>query len=192
MAQRVRRVSPAIKEAVEDASKTFRWRLRASVGQRVAWRREIEETRGHAGHRARVGLAARPGLTPARRATARGARRIECSSEPAAGRARATLERQEGAWHGGHGPGGRLRADGRRRPPPVAGRRARSPTSSRPVDAEANEYRGADLAGAGGRLGASRAASPRAPSSDADPRWSPDGRSSPSPRTATARSRSST
>jgi len=36
----------AIEESVENASKTFRWRLRASVGQRVAWRREIEETEG--------------------------------------------------------------------------------------------------------------------------------------------------
>jgi Fic family protein len=36
----------AIKEAVDDASKTFRWRLRASVGQRVAWRREIEDSEG--------------------------------------------------------------------------------------------------------------------------------------------------
>ncbi|HZL64685.1 MAG TPA: Fic family protein [Thermoleophilia bacterium] len=36
----------AMQEAVEEAGKTFRWRLRASVGQRVAWRREIEETEG--------------------------------------------------------------------------------------------------------------------------------------------------
>jgi Fic family protein len=36
----------AIQESVENASKTFRWRLRASVGQRVAWRREIEDTEG--------------------------------------------------------------------------------------------------------------------------------------------------
>ena len=36
----------AMQEAVEEESKTFRWRLRASVGQRVAWRREIEETEG--------------------------------------------------------------------------------------------------------------------------------------------------
>jgi Fic family protein len=36
----------AVKQSVENASKTFRWRLRASVGQRVAWRREIEETEG--------------------------------------------------------------------------------------------------------------------------------------------------
>jgi Fic family protein len=36
----------AIKEAVDDANKTFRWRLRASVGQRVAWRREVEDTEG--------------------------------------------------------------------------------------------------------------------------------------------------
>ena len=36
----------AVKESVEDASKTFRWRLRASVGQRVAWRREIDDTEG--------------------------------------------------------------------------------------------------------------------------------------------------
>ena len=36
----------AIEESVENASKTFRWRLRASVGQRVAWRREIEDTEG--------------------------------------------------------------------------------------------------------------------------------------------------
>ena len=36
----------AIKESVENASKSIRWRLRATVGQRVAWRREIEETEG--------------------------------------------------------------------------------------------------------------------------------------------------
>jgi Fic family protein len=36
----------AMQESVEEESKTFRWRLRASVGQRVAWRREIEETEG--------------------------------------------------------------------------------------------------------------------------------------------------
>jgi Fic family protein len=36
----------AIKESVESASKSIGWRLRASVGQRVAWRREIEETEG--------------------------------------------------------------------------------------------------------------------------------------------------
>ena len=36
----------AIKEAVDEANKTFRWRLRASVGQRVAWRREVEDTEG--------------------------------------------------------------------------------------------------------------------------------------------------
>ncbi len=36
----------AIKESVEDASKSIRWRLRATVGERVAWRREIEETEG--------------------------------------------------------------------------------------------------------------------------------------------------
>ena len=36
----------AIKESVESASKTLRWRLRATVGDRVAWRREIEDTEG--------------------------------------------------------------------------------------------------------------------------------------------------
>jgi Fic family protein len=36
----------AIKESVESASKTLRWRLRATVGGRVAWRREIEDTEG--------------------------------------------------------------------------------------------------------------------------------------------------
>jgi hypothetical protein len=36
----------AVKESVENASKSVRWRLRASVGQRVAWRREIEDTEG--------------------------------------------------------------------------------------------------------------------------------------------------
>jgi hypothetical protein len=36
----------AIKESVESASKTLAWRLRASVGERVAWRREIEDTEG--------------------------------------------------------------------------------------------------------------------------------------------------
>jgi Fic family protein len=36
----------AMQEAIEDERKSLRWRLRASVGQRVAWRREIEETEG--------------------------------------------------------------------------------------------------------------------------------------------------
>jgi len=36
----------AIKESVESASKSFLWRLRATVGERVAWRREIEDTEG--------------------------------------------------------------------------------------------------------------------------------------------------
>jgi Fic family protein len=36
----------AIKESVENAGKSLRWRLRATVGERVAWRREIEETEG--------------------------------------------------------------------------------------------------------------------------------------------------
>jgi len=36
----------AMQEAVTEEGKTLRWRLRASVGQRVAWRREIEETEG--------------------------------------------------------------------------------------------------------------------------------------------------
>jgi hypothetical protein len=36
----------AVKEAVDEANKTFRWRLRASVGRRVAWRREVEDTEG--------------------------------------------------------------------------------------------------------------------------------------------------
>ena len=36
----------AIKESVESASKSIRWRLRATVGERVAWRREIEDTEG--------------------------------------------------------------------------------------------------------------------------------------------------
>ncbi len=36
----------AMQEAISEEGKTFRWRLRASVGQRVAWRREIEETEG--------------------------------------------------------------------------------------------------------------------------------------------------
>ncbi|MGZ4199607.1 MAG: Fic family protein [Thermoleophilia bacterium] len=36
----------AVKEAVEDASKPISWRLRARVGERVAWRREVEDTEG--------------------------------------------------------------------------------------------------------------------------------------------------
>ena len=36
----------AMQEAIEDEQKSLRWRLRASVGQRVAWRREVEETEG--------------------------------------------------------------------------------------------------------------------------------------------------
>ena len=36
----------AIKESVESAGKSLRWRLRATVGERVAWRREVEDTEG--------------------------------------------------------------------------------------------------------------------------------------------------
>jgi hypothetical protein len=36
----------AVKESVEDASKPIGWRLRARVGERVAWRREVEDTEG--------------------------------------------------------------------------------------------------------------------------------------------------
>ena len=36
----------AIKEAVRTKAKSLRWRLRARVGKRVAWRREIEDTEG--------------------------------------------------------------------------------------------------------------------------------------------------
>jgi hypothetical protein len=36
----------AIREAIETEEKTVRWRLRARVGTRVAWRREIEDTEG--------------------------------------------------------------------------------------------------------------------------------------------------
>jgi Fic family protein len=36
----------AIQEALEDKAKSLRWRLRAQVGERVAWRREIEDTEG--------------------------------------------------------------------------------------------------------------------------------------------------
>ncbi len=36
----------AIKESVEDASKPIGWRLRARVGERVAWRREVEDSEG--------------------------------------------------------------------------------------------------------------------------------------------------
>ena len=35
-----------IKESVEDASKPIGWRLRARVGERVAWRREVEDSEG--------------------------------------------------------------------------------------------------------------------------------------------------
>lgn len=36
----------AIKESLANASKSIRWRLRATVGERVAWRREVEDTEG--------------------------------------------------------------------------------------------------------------------------------------------------
>jgi len=36
----------AIREAIETEEKTVRWKLRARVGTRVAWRREIEDTEG--------------------------------------------------------------------------------------------------------------------------------------------------
>jgi hypothetical protein len=44
--QRVLERVAAVKEAVEDASKPISWRLRARVGERVAWRREVEDTEG--------------------------------------------------------------------------------------------------------------------------------------------------
>jgi Fic family protein len=44
--QRVLERVSAIKEAVQDASKPISWRLRARVGERVAWRREVEDTEG--------------------------------------------------------------------------------------------------------------------------------------------------
>ena len=36
----------AIKESIAEASKPIGWRLRARVGERVAWRREVEDTEG--------------------------------------------------------------------------------------------------------------------------------------------------
>lgn len=36
----------AMKEAIEEERKSLRWRLRASVGERAAWRREVEGTEG--------------------------------------------------------------------------------------------------------------------------------------------------
>ncbi len=36
----------AIREAIRSEEKTVRWKLRARVGKRVAWRREIEDTDG--------------------------------------------------------------------------------------------------------------------------------------------------
>ncbi len=36
----------AIREAIQSEEKTVRWKLRARVGKRVAWRREIEDTDG--------------------------------------------------------------------------------------------------------------------------------------------------
>jgi len=36
----------AIREAIENEEKTVRWKLRARVGRRVAWRRQIEDTEG--------------------------------------------------------------------------------------------------------------------------------------------------
>lgn len=38
----------AIREAIGEEQKSLRWLLRASVGQRVAWRREIDDTEGAA------------------------------------------------------------------------------------------------------------------------------------------------
>ena len=36
----------ALREAIEAEEKPVGWRLRARVGKRVAWRREIEDTQG--------------------------------------------------------------------------------------------------------------------------------------------------
>ena len=54
-----------------------RWQLRAGVGERVAWRREIEDT-DDTTYRARVGLAPRPGLR--RRPGRAGYRRAVCAA----------------------------------------------------------------------------------------------------------------
>ena len=43
---RVRGRLEAIIAAIEEKAKSLRWRLRARVGKRVAWRREIEDTEG--------------------------------------------------------------------------------------------------------------------------------------------------
>ena len=43
---RVRERLTVLKESVDEATKGIRWWLRAGVGERVAWRREIEDTEG--------------------------------------------------------------------------------------------------------------------------------------------------
>jgi Fic family protein len=43
---KVRERLTALKESVEEATKGIRWWLRASMGERMAWRREVEDTEG--------------------------------------------------------------------------------------------------------------------------------------------------
>ena len=43
---KVRERFTSIREQLEDASKPIAWQLRAAVGERVAWRREVEDTEG--------------------------------------------------------------------------------------------------------------------------------------------------
>jgi Fic family protein len=44
--QKVRERFMTIREALQGASKPIAWQLRAAVGERVAWRREVEDTEG--------------------------------------------------------------------------------------------------------------------------------------------------
>ena len=43
---RVREQLTVLKESVDDETKGIRWWLRAGIGERLAWRREVEDTEG--------------------------------------------------------------------------------------------------------------------------------------------------
>lgn len=61
---RVRRTLERAQDMMTEASKTLRWRLRARVGKRVKWYREVEETFVAAPDRAQVAVRTKTGRTP--------------------------------------------------------------------------------------------------------------------------------
>jgi len=61
---RVRRTLELAQDMMAEASKSLRWRLRARVGKRVKWYREVEETLAGSGREADVAVRTKTGRTP--------------------------------------------------------------------------------------------------------------------------------